>query len=204
MNATTVAEILPSQCFSSRWPMRRAKSLKPITPPAPSLNAGLPTAMCAWSSWKPAALTLQGMHRIRSLWMGTRTSRINALRGFCWEFGIAIPGGATATCACRSPMGPGACCERGQRCLWRAPLGSGCTGAHQSQQGGLRSCQQAGAHWLCHAQGQGAVCRQRTREQKNQQGELCDAGVDLSARRPETAVTREENLSSKLCSLRRD
>ena len=34
------------------------------------------------------------MHRIRSLWMGTRTSRINALRGFCREFGIAIPVGA--------------------------------------------------------------------------------------------------------------
>lgn len=33
---------------------------------------------------------LQGLHRIRSLWMGTRTSRINALRGFCREFGIAI------------------------------------------------------------------------------------------------------------------
>lgn len=38
--------------------------------------------------------TLQGMHRIRSLWMGTGTSRINALRGFCREFGIAIPVGA--------------------------------------------------------------------------------------------------------------
>lgn len=37
---------------------------------------------------------LQGMHRIRSLWMGTRTSRINALRGFCREFGITIPVGA--------------------------------------------------------------------------------------------------------------
>lgn len=37
---------------------------------------------------------LQGMHRIRSLWMGTRTSRINALRGFCREFGICIPVGA--------------------------------------------------------------------------------------------------------------
>lgn len=39
---------------------------------------------------------LQGLHRIRSLWMGTRTSRINALRGFCREFGIAIPVGARA------------------------------------------------------------------------------------------------------------
>ena len=37
---------------------------------------------------------LQGLHRTRSLWMGTRTSRINALRGFCREFGIAISPGS--------------------------------------------------------------------------------------------------------------
>lgn len=37
---------------------------------------------------------LQGLHRVRSLWMGTRTSRINALRGFCREFGIAIAAGS--------------------------------------------------------------------------------------------------------------
>ena len=37
---------------------------------------------------------LQGLHRTRSLWMSTRTSRINALRGFCREFGLAIPQGA--------------------------------------------------------------------------------------------------------------
>lgn len=37
---------------------------------------------------------LQGLHRIRSLWMGTRTSQINALRGLCREFGITIPQGA--------------------------------------------------------------------------------------------------------------
>ena len=37
---------------------------------------------------------LQSLHRTRSLWMGTRTSRINALRGFCREFGLAIPQGA--------------------------------------------------------------------------------------------------------------
>lgn len=37
---------------------------------------------------------LQGLHRTRSLWMGTRTSRINALRGFCREFGIAIATGS--------------------------------------------------------------------------------------------------------------
>ena len=39
------------------------------------------------------AAGLQGLHRTRSLWMGTRTSRINALRGFCREFGIAIAAG---------------------------------------------------------------------------------------------------------------
>lgn len=37
---------------------------------------------------------LQGLHRIRSLWMATRTARINALRGFCREFGLVIPQGA--------------------------------------------------------------------------------------------------------------
>lgn len=37
---------------------------------------------------------LQGLHRVRSLWMGTRTARINALRGLCREFGLAIPQGA--------------------------------------------------------------------------------------------------------------
>lgn len=37
---------------------------------------------------------LQGLHRTRSLWMGTRTSRINALRGFLREFGIAIAQGS--------------------------------------------------------------------------------------------------------------
>ena len=38
--------------------------------------------------------SLQGLHRIRSLWMSTRTSRINALRGFCREFGLTVPPGA--------------------------------------------------------------------------------------------------------------
>jgi transposase len=37
---------------------------------------------------------LQALHRTRSLWMQTRTARINALRGFCREFGIAIVQGA--------------------------------------------------------------------------------------------------------------
>jgi transposase len=37
---------------------------------------------------------LQGMHRVRSLWMSDRTARINTLRGFCREFGLAIPQGA--------------------------------------------------------------------------------------------------------------
>ena len=37
---------------------------------------------------------LQGLHRVRSRWMSTRTSRINTLRGFCREFGLVIPQGA--------------------------------------------------------------------------------------------------------------
>ena len=37
---------------------------------------------------------LQALHRTRSLWMATRTSRINALRGFCREFGIGISVGS--------------------------------------------------------------------------------------------------------------
>jgi transposase len=38
--------------------------------------------------------SVQALHRTRSLWMGTRTSRINALRGFCRELGMHVPVGA--------------------------------------------------------------------------------------------------------------
>lgn len=37
---------------------------------------------------------LQSLHRARSLWMATRTSRINALRGFCREFGLTVSVGS--------------------------------------------------------------------------------------------------------------
>jgi transposase len=37
---------------------------------------------------------LQGLHRVRSGWMATRTARINAMRGLCREFGLAVPEGA--------------------------------------------------------------------------------------------------------------
>jgi transposase len=37
---------------------------------------------------------LQALHRTRSLWMSTRTSRINALRGFCREFGLDLSVGS--------------------------------------------------------------------------------------------------------------
>ena len=37
---------------------------------------------------------LQALHRTRSAWKGTRTQRINALRGFCREFGLVVPEGA--------------------------------------------------------------------------------------------------------------
>lgn len=38
--------------------------------------------------------SLQALHRVRSLWMSTRTSRINALRGFLRELGLHLPVGA--------------------------------------------------------------------------------------------------------------
>jgi len=37
---------------------------------------------------------LQGLHRVRSGWMATRTARINALRGLCREFGLPAAVGA--------------------------------------------------------------------------------------------------------------
>src|SRR5687767_1829322 len=37
---------------------------------------------------------LQALHRTRSAWLATRTGRINALRGFCREFGLVVPEGA--------------------------------------------------------------------------------------------------------------
>lgn len=37
---------------------------------------------------------LQALHRTRSQWMATRTQRINALRGFCREFGLSTAVGA--------------------------------------------------------------------------------------------------------------
>ena len=37
---------------------------------------------------------IQGLHRLRSQWMATRTGRINTLRGLLREFGLTIPLGA--------------------------------------------------------------------------------------------------------------
>lgn len=37
---------------------------------------------------------IQGLHRLRSQWMSTRTARINSLRGLLHEFGIVMPRGA--------------------------------------------------------------------------------------------------------------
>ncbi|MGH8568895.1 MAG: IS110 family transposase [Gammaproteobacteria bacterium] len=37
---------------------------------------------------------VQGLHRLRSRWMATRTGRINTLRGLLHEFGITMPRGA--------------------------------------------------------------------------------------------------------------
>ena len=37
---------------------------------------------------------MASLHRIRSAWLGTRTARLNALRGLLREFGVTIPVGA--------------------------------------------------------------------------------------------------------------
>ena len=41
----------------------------------------------------PEQQALTALHRVRSQWVGTRTARINALRGLLLEFGIALPTG---------------------------------------------------------------------------------------------------------------
>jgi transposase len=51
-----------------------------------------------WARWLTGlGITVKGLqtlHRTRSLWLATRTARINALRGFCREFGISIAQGS--------------------------------------------------------------------------------------------------------------
>jgi len=42
----------------------------------------------------PHHQALQGLHRVRSRWVSTRTSRINTLRGLLHEFGLTMPKGA--------------------------------------------------------------------------------------------------------------
>jgi len=42
----------------------------------------------------PLQQAVQGLHRLRSRWVATRTGRINTLRGLLSEFGITMPRGA--------------------------------------------------------------------------------------------------------------
>jgi transposase len=42
---------------------------------------------------------LQGLHRVRSAWMATRTERINTVRGLLREFGFVLPQGPSAVLA---------------------------------------------------------------------------------------------------------
>lgn len=42
------------------------------------------------------AQAIQGLHRLRSTWMASRTARINTLRGLLREFGVLLPVGAGA------------------------------------------------------------------------------------------------------------
>jgi len=53
---------------------------------------------------------LRGLQRIRSRWMGTRTSHIYTLRGFYREFGLVVPQGARTDVEAknRAPADPNA------------------------------------------------------------------------------------------------
>jgi transposase len=42
----------------------------------------------------PAQQTLAALHRLRSAWLGTRTARLNTIRGLLREQGLSIPAGA--------------------------------------------------------------------------------------------------------------
>ena len=42
----------------------------------------------------PAQQTLAALHRLRSAWLGTRTARLNTIRGLLREQGLPIPAGA--------------------------------------------------------------------------------------------------------------
>ncbi|HEY9094520.1 MAG TPA: transposase, partial [Hydrogenophaga sp.] len=82
--------LLPAQYV--RAYVRRNKT--DATDAAALLEAARASDMCPVRVKSVEQQALQGLHRVRSLWMGTRTSRINALRGLLREFGIAIPVGA--------------------------------------------------------------------------------------------------------------
>ena len=82
-------------------PMSSAtRPMRPMPAPCSKRRAAPISGRCRIKSVEQQAL--QGLHRTRSLWMGTRTSRINALRGFCREFGIVIAQGV-ALASSRSP-----------------------------------------------------------------------------------------------------
>ena len=84
---------------------------------------------------------LQGLHRIRQQWLGTRTQRINLARGLLAEFGIALPRGAA---------GPPSGAQRRTVSDLATALGARRRTTHPSQQGHPRLGQQDGAHHLGH------------------------------------------------------
>jgi transposase len=113
-NNTTVSRVIMEACGSAHYWARQIQALgievrllparhvrayvKRNKTDAADAAALLEVARCA--DIQPVRIksveqqALQSLHRSRSLWMSTRTSRINALRGFCREFGIDIAQGA--------------------------------------------------------------------------------------------------------------
>jgi hypothetical protein len=64
---------------------------------------------------------LQGLHRTRSLWMGTRTGRINALRGLGVAPNLAVFSGSAVALTPESVLVQAACAELGIRHLRTRP-----------------------------------------------------------------------------------
>jgi hypothetical protein len=113
-----------------------------------------------------------GRGRTRSLWMATRTSRINALRGFCSESGIAISQGSRLGLE-QIGRSPRPASRRS------ASLGVVSPGTHPPQPRHLCARQQGGALLLCGA-ARSRGLRRRALEPKAAARDLCLARVNRS------------------------
>ena len=74
--------------------VRRCDAIKPIRRTRCLLEASRCSDLHTVPVKSVEQQALQGLHRIRSLWMSNRTARINTVRGLCREFGLAASSGS--------------------------------------------------------------------------------------------------------------